>query len=147
MHRDSNNIGPSAIVLLGEFTGGRFEMVDAGELVDASETGAAMIIDGTRPHRSLPFDGKRISIVAFLHKATSELSATRQRYLRRLGFAIPRGGPKTASESNACSAKPKLANAAGEDASSTTSDNATDGIRCSSQLVSAICPRGRRARG
>ena len=88
-HRDANNTGLSTIVLLGEFTGGRFAMSDQSHSLTADERGTALVIDGTRLHYSEPFKGFRVSIVAFLHKATADLPSSQLEYLRSLGFKIP----------------------------------------------------------
>ena len=44
--------------------------------------------DGQIPHWSDPFDGKRVSIVAFLHKGTSELSSIDRENLESLGLNL-----------------------------------------------------------
>ena len=88
-HCDSNNTGLSAIVLLGEFTGGRFAMSDQSDGLAADDRGTALIIDGCKPHYSEPFKGFRISVVAFMHKSTMDLPSPQLEYLRSLGFRIP----------------------------------------------------------
>ena len=50
--------------------------------------GTAKIIDGRVPHWSEPFEGERISIVAFLHDGTKALQRSEQIYLRSLGFEL-----------------------------------------------------------
>ena len=88
-HRDANNTGLSAIVLLGEFTGGRFTMSDQSHSLTTDDRGTALIIDGSQLHYSEPFEGYRISVVAFLHKATMDLASSQLEYLRSLGFRLP----------------------------------------------------------
>ena len=53
------------------------------------DVGTALIIDGTKPHYSEPFNGFRVSVVAFMHKATMDLPAPQLDYLRSLGFSLP----------------------------------------------------------
>jgi hypothetical protein len=65
VHVDKNNVGPSMIFLLGEFTGGAFRMEGSTGKFDVS--GEGLFIDGSKPHYSEPFKGTRVSVVAFLH--------------------------------------------------------------------------------
>ena len=94
-HRDANNTGLSAIVLFGEFSGGKFAMSDESHSLESHDVGTALIIDGTKLHYSEPFNGYRVSVVAFLHNATMDLPASQLGYLRWLGFNVP--------EARACS--------------------------------------------
>jgi hypothetical protein len=91
VHVDRNNVGPSVIFLLGDFTGGVFRVADSSIKLDA--TGHGLFIDGSKPHYSEPFTGSRVSVVAFLHTETTSLSAKDQTYLRYLGFRF--GGRQT----------------------------------------------------
>ena len=77
-------------------------MSESGESFGADETGIAMFIDGSQPHCSTPFKGRRISVVAFLHKATRELPTTQKEYLRSLGFRLPVEGEGDV-QANGCS--------------------------------------------
>ena len=89
VHVDKNNVGPSMIFLLGEFTGGAFRV--QGSPIKFAESGQGLFIDGSKPHYSEPFTGTRVSVVAFLHKETESLSMKDRCYLRYLGFQF--GGP------------------------------------------------------
>ena len=62
-HTDSNNVGPSLIMLLGNFHGGAFHMADQSLVLHTA--GTMMGIDGKQTHYSDPFNGKRVSVVAF----------------------------------------------------------------------------------
>ena len=85
-HRDSNNDGLSAIILLGDFTGGSFG-VDGSDL-KLSEPRKGMMIDGSKTHQSQPFQGTRYSIVAFYHKGAEDLDKGDREYLTKLGFHL-----------------------------------------------------------
>ena len=76
-------------MLFGKFSGGKFTVCDSGESLGSKDVGTALVIDGSRPHMSSKFDGKRISVVAFLHRATMALPADQLAYLRNLGFGVP----------------------------------------------------------
>ena len=54
------------------------------------QSGECLVIDGTKFHRSLPFEGERYSIIAFLHNATWSLNRPELTTLRSLGY--PLGG-------------------------------------------------------
>ena len=85
-HRDSNNVGYSAIFLLGDFTDGDFVVEDSDHRITGPRQG--MLIDGTRTHRSLPYTGTRYSVVAFLHNSVGDLPSDQKEYLRSLGFRL-----------------------------------------------------------
>jgi hypothetical protein len=89
VHVDKNNVGPSMIFLLGEFTGGAFRV--QGSPAKFAASGQGLFIDGSKPHYSEPFTGTRVSVVAFLHKETANLSMKDRCYLRYLRFQF--GGP------------------------------------------------------
>ena len=81
-HEDSNNVGPSAIMLLGDFDGGHF--VHGNGYVNT--TGIWHPFDGSVSHSSAEFDGYRVSIVAFQHSRAYLLDADSKARLRGLGF-------------------------------------------------------------
>ena len=83
-HKDSNNVGPSCILLLGDFDGGEF--VHSDDQVSTSETGTWFPFDGSRLHSSLEFDGYRVSVVAFQHMHAYRLSDDVKKQLVGLGF-------------------------------------------------------------
>ena len=68
-------------------------MSDQSHSLESHDVGTALIIDGTKLHYSEPFEGYRVSVVAFMHKATMDLSASQLGYLRWLGFNVPATSP------------------------------------------------------
>ena len=74
-HRDVNNLGPSAIVGAGPFTGGGLLYWDQdpgkGSVWDLPQDGAKRLrlqkklqfFDGRKAHETAPFSGSRVSIV------------------------------------------------------------------------------------
>ena len=86
-HADTNNTGLSLITLLGHFDGGTIHMTDGS--ATGSQTGVIMAIDVTKLHYSDPFNGKRVSIVAFQHSKAAELSNADKDSLIALGFYSP----------------------------------------------------------
>ena len=86
LHTDKNNIGHSVIFLMGHFAGGTFHVDN--ETLSLTETGRCLIIDGTRPHYSDPFQGTRYSVVAFYHGSTPFLPPLELERLRKLGFRL-----------------------------------------------------------
>jgi hypothetical protein len=86
-HVDKNNVGPSAIVLFGRFSGGAFRMCHSEAGV--KKTGCTMIIDGTQMHFSEQFQGLRYSVIAFLHNSTRFLADDDKQWLLDHGFELP----------------------------------------------------------
>ena len=82
-HVDGNNLGPSAIIALGEHTGGELWTENKGTL---NATGAWRFFNGTKLHETQPFQGTRISVIAFTHNACDELTEGLAEDLRALGF-------------------------------------------------------------
>ena len=62
MHTDKSNDGPSAIIALGEFTGGELWTADRGVLPCSNEL---RLFNGNQPHCTLPFKGERYSLIYF----------------------------------------------------------------------------------
>ena len=81
---DSNNVDPSLILLLGQFDGGSFHMADQSLVL--SQTGMMLAINGHLPHYSDPFNGHRVSVVAFQHQSAQQLSVHDKKLLCELGF-------------------------------------------------------------
>ena len=65
-HRDIDNEGTSAILLLGDFTGGAFVAEDCS--MRTNVVNALHVFDGCQLHSSLAFQGERYSIKAYCHK-------------------------------------------------------------------------------
>ena len=83
-HVDGNNVGPSYIIALGEHTGGGLWTADRG-VVQCRHAWAAF--DGTVEHETRPFDGQRVSLIAFTNNGCEELTAETAAALRALGFS------------------------------------------------------------
>ena len=72
MHVDKKNVGPSVVIALGDHTGG--EIWQASAKIDGQEIfggpifahNEAHYFDGNVPHCTLPFEGERYSIIAYL---------------------------------------------------------------------------------
>ena len=69
-HTDRNNVGPSILLVLGNHKGGEVQ-VEGHEPVAECET--LWLFNGNDKHRSMPFDGVRVSVVWFAH-ASSEMA-------------------------------------------------------------------------
>ena len=82
-HVDGNNLGPSAIIALGEHAGGELWTENKGVL-DAR--GVWRYFNGTKLHETQPFEGTRISVIAFTHNACDELTEGLATDLKELGF-------------------------------------------------------------
>jgi hypothetical protein len=70
-HRDTNNLGPSCILAVGNFTGGEFQHEDAeGKMHQVDINHKLFFFDGTLPHSALPHQGERYSFIAFEHNGS-----------------------------------------------------------------------------
>lgn len=94
LHVDKNNLGPSWIIGLGDYTGGRLWIDDdskAGRAVDIHGSHWFQF-DGNRPHCVLPFRGRRFTLVYFTYchpKVRVGVPLWVQRRLAGLGFPLP----------------------------------------------------------
>jgi hypothetical protein len=87
LHVDSENAGPSVILALGDFTGGRlWTMERPTELLDAR--GRGVLFDGNLPHMTEPSQGERYTIVFFTmrDRTRAPLSPDDDAVYRDLGF-------------------------------------------------------------
>ncbi len=92
-HCDRNNLGPSIIIGLGDFTGGSF--VDAsGHHHDLR--GKGRLFDGTQPHESTEFRGHRVSVVLFTYNAVSRIGTQMLQALENIGFRPRASGRRPA---------------------------------------------------
>ncbi len=80
-HCDVGNSGLSAILALGEYTGGAFEMED--RKVDIHN--AIFILDGSKPHRCEHYEGTRASLVSFTHASCPKINPLDAAYLSMSG--------------------------------------------------------------
>ena len=85
-HQDDQNIGTSAMVVGGEFSGGEFELFNHAP---TQLRNSMAFFRGQEWHRSLKFNGTRVSIVAFTHTLTPDCKPSLRDRLRRLGFDAP----------------------------------------------------------
>ena len=102
LHVDKKNVGPSVVIALGDHTGG--EIWQAAAKIDGQKIPGGPIFahnephyfDGNVPHRTLPFEGERYSIIAYLTQtADSEKFAdVDRRVYEKFGFRIPAKGEK-----------------------------------------------------
>ena len=102
-HVDGNNIGPSYIRSLGKHTGGELWTADA--FVEATDedtgekyvkggggqqvlscSGGWKLFNGNAEHYTKPYQGTRISFIAFSHNAYNKLSTRVASKLKELGF-------------------------------------------------------------
>ena len=93
-HIDQGNVGLSAMLVLGSFEGGEFQL-QSSQPVHAC--GSVVIFNGQEPHRSLPASGRRWSVVAFthyLHDRAEELEAVLQGLAFPLTQSVPRPPPQ-----------------------------------------------------
>ena len=93
LRSNSANVGLSAVAAFGNFAGGQIYTLDyGGEPVVMNIGGTWALIDGRIPHAVLPYDGYRLSVVAFLHPHAFYVSPWEARKLEALGFRIPLSG-------------------------------------------------------
>ena len=110
LHVDGNNCGPSAIISMGDHSGGELWVWDEegdchiqatksvsewckegdwirGTKLDIHDT--LTIIDGCRPHCVMPYSGERYSLVFFVHNSGVLSRKSTESKLRELKFHAP----------------------------------------------------------
>ena len=90
-HVDSCNKGLSVMIVLGNFTGGEFEVEGSSKL---QLSGKAVLFDGRQKHRSHKFEGERWSIIAFTHFCWEKVGPKAKRELLEAGFRTQQGLPR-----------------------------------------------------
>lgn len=94
MHVDKNNLGPSFIIGLGDYSGGWLWLDNGSKLGYAKNIRNKWFkFDGRKPHCVTPFSGRRYTLVFFTYsnpKMATALSQKEQAYLRQLGFPLPK---------------------------------------------------------
>ena len=85
-HRDSNNVGPSWIAGIGNFTAGEIFIRDADPPKKHDIKDKLVEFDGSNRHWTLPFTGTRYSLTAFHHKGADSMEATKLTTLQDVGF-------------------------------------------------------------
>ena len=88
-HIDKNNEGVSAVLILGDHTGGSLCVPSMSFKTPPGQAGTVAIIDGRVLHHSEKFQGTRYSIVAFVHNSWKRLPEADLSRLRSLGFQLP----------------------------------------------------------
>ena len=96
-HTDKNNVGPSIILVLGDHTEGEFQ-VEGYDPVVGCDT--LWLFNGKDKHRSMAFNGVRVSIVWFAHASWMEASQEQLSCLKDLGFRLPEGRRQEVATSN-----------------------------------------------
>ena len=86
-HCDEHNVGLSVMLVAGDFTGGEFAIGSSDTL---QLKGQCVLFCGKDWHCSLPFSGKRLSVVAFTHTLCRESTEVDRAHLRALGFPLPK---------------------------------------------------------
>jgi hypothetical protein len=95
MHVDKNNLGPSYIVGVGDYTDGGLWVQTLGG-VDCNRKW--ILFDGNVPHCTLPYTGTRYTLIYFAQQSFSRLGAMRphgddKQWMAQCGFPMP---PKNA---------------------------------------------------
>ena len=97
-HEDPN-VGKTALIAIGRFTGGRFWTYDAAshEIATHAVKNKFVIFNAREPHGTCAFrGGPRFTITAYVHLQARRASADLLGQLRDLGFRPPVGGPAQA---------------------------------------------------
>ena len=85
-HQDDQNIGTSAMFVGGAFSGGEFELFDHPP---TQLRNSLIFFQGQEWHRSLKFNGTRVSVVAFTHTLAPDCKPQLLDNLCKLGFDAP----------------------------------------------------------
>jgi hypothetical protein len=89
MHVDAYNLGPSYIVGLGDYDGGRLWLHDSSGGCAVDIKGKFFLFDGNNPHQTLPFEGTRYSLIFYTNQSHSLLKDADSQFLRDVGFPFP----------------------------------------------------------
>lgn len=90
MHCDRSNDGPSAIIAIGDFTGGELWTADRGVLPCRNE---CRLFNGNQPHCTLPFKGERYSLIYFSSSGHDRMAPQHVAQCEALGFTRLPTGP------------------------------------------------------
>lgn len=105
-HRDSKNVGPTILLVGGNFTGGGLRLwlgdgdkvkppvhhlsVDDSTVVPLDERKyTAFLFDGNKAHEVLPFEGDRFSIMAYTVKGFLDATDSDRRGLEAMSYSYP----------------------------------------------------------
>ena len=105
-HRDRNNVGASAIVGAGPFSGGGLLYWDKDDgsiplsqlsLDEAKRLRLQkklQLFDGRKAHQTAPFSGSRVSVVWYVYSDVSSAPSPMLDSVRMLGFRVPGSTPE-----------------------------------------------------
>ena len=89
-HTDKNNLGPSVIVGVGDFSRGELICTDTnGGRHEIDMIGRMVTFDCTLEHGSLPFKGTTFTLVLFSHNSVHAVPQKELDFLTSLGFRPP----------------------------------------------------------
>jgi hypothetical protein len=91
LHVDRNNLGPSAMIGLGDYQGGQVWIADKGV---TSCKNKFCFFDGNEPHGTLPFRGTRYTLVYFTQQRYPYLEKSHRGLARCIGFPMPPTGKR-----------------------------------------------------
>jgi FkbM family methyltransferase len=94
VHADKNNLGESAMITLGTFTGGGLWVSDGegGKVLECHNT--VHYFDGKVPHATMPFDGERFTLVFYTRREVPSAKLAVRTELEELGFPLPPAGDR-----------------------------------------------------
>ena len=81
-----DHLGKTLTFLIGNFTGGRFRIVDNTCVL--TEPNEILIYDASKPHLSEPHTGVRLSVTVYYHRLAHSLSLSEKTRLNSLGFHL-----------------------------------------------------------
>ena len=105
LHVDRNNLGPSAMIGLGDYTGGEIWIADKGT---KSCRNKFCFFDGNEPHGTMPFRGTRYTLVYFTQQRYPHMLEVDQPLLRCIGFPTPPFGKNAPKRKKYSSRKKRL---------------------------------------
>ena len=89
LHVDRNNLGPSAMIGLGNYEGGEIWIADEGI---KSFKNKFCFFDGNEPHGTMPFTGTRYTLVYFTQQRYKHLLDVDKPLLKCIDFPTPSFG-------------------------------------------------------
>jgi hypothetical protein len=101
-------VGRSLLIGLGDYAGGHLELQEHPPI---DVRGSAVLFDSTAPHRTLPHEGRRITILAFTHVGVDTNDDSLCAQLRALGCNPSGADAATSSEDEDGHRRVKLAQA------------------------------------
>jgi len=105
LHVDRNNMGPSAIIGLGDYAGGEVWISGRGAVNCKNRF---VFFDGNEPHATLPFTGTRYTLVFFTTQRYAHLAREHVPIIRGLGFPLPPMGKRAPTKQKYPPVAPRL---------------------------------------